>query len=138
VNITPTLDGINALQKVMTELPNIELRTEHYFTDGMYCRELYVPKDTVLVGKVHKKEHFCILSKGTMTIVGEGTRKTVTAPYIFVSEPGAKRAGYAHDDCVFVTVHRTEETDMARLEQELVEDDPDSMYTLGNILKALP
>lgn len=137
-DITPTLEGIQALQRACREYPQIPLTTHHYFSEGMYCRELLVPADTILVGKVHKKEHFCLLVKGDMTVLGEGERKTLSAPCIFVSKPGAKRAGYAHNDCVFITIHRTDETDMETIEQELIEDDPDAMYVTGNLLKALP
>ena len=131
----PSLATIERLQEVMAQMPNLEMQTNHYFSDGMYCRELLIPAGTTLVGKVHKKEHLCILSQGEMTIVGDGYRKTITAPCIFNSTPGAKRAGFAHSDSIFVTVHATKETDMALLEQELVEDDPNAMYITGNVLK---
>lgn len=134
---TPTREKIDALQSVMATMPQVALKTNHYFSDGMYCRELLIPAGVTLVGKVHRKEHFCILSSGSMTIIGEGHRQTFTAPCVFSSKPGAKRAGYAHEDAVFITVHRTAETDLAKLENELVEEDPDSMYLTGNILKEI-
>jgi hypothetical protein len=55
---------IESLQAVMSTMPQVELETEHYFADGMYARVLFRPKDTLIVGKVHRKEHFYIVAKG--------------------------------------------------------------------------
>jgi quercetin dioxygenase-like cupin family protein len=101
----------------------------------MYCRELFRPAGTVIVGKVHKKEHFYIVMSGEVTIVGNGKRERVKAPKIFVCQPGTKRAVYAHEDSVCITVHRTSETDLEKIEADLVEEDPESMYLAGNVLK---
>jgi hypothetical protein len=49
--------------------------------------------------------------------------------------PGAKRVGYAFEDSRFVTIHRTDLTDIAEIERQVTEDDPQSMYLPGNIRK---
>lgn len=133
----PTRADVERLQGEMTKLPQVELLTRHYFADGMYCRELFRPAGTTIVGKVHKREHFYIVCSGKITIVGEGYRQTVEGPRIFVSEPGTKRAVYAHTDATCITVHRTASRDLNEIEKELVEHDPTSQYLPGNILKAL-
>lgn len=121
----------------MLQHRQMELPTKHHFADGMYCRELFRPKDTTIVGKVHKREHFYIVLSGEVTIVGDGKRERVRAPRIFVSAPGTKRAVYAHEDSICITVHRTFETDLEAIERELVEPDETSLYGPGNVLRAL-
>jgi hypothetical protein len=124
--------AIERLQAEVSKLPQAELPTRHYFADGMYCRELPRPAGTLIVGKVHKREHFYIVLSGDVTIAGDGMRERVTAPRIFVSKPGTKRAVYAHVDSVCITVHRTSETDLDKIEQELVEVDDTALFDARN------
>jgi len=98
----------------------IELETIHHFAAGLYARELRIPAGVLLTGKIHKTEHLNILAKGRIEISNMGESRLMAAPLIFVSPPGTKRAGYAHEDSVWITIHPTEETDMEKLEQDLV------------------
>ena len=89
----------------------------------------------MVVGKIHRREHLYIVASGTVTIAGEGYRETVTGPKVFVSQPGTKRAVYAHTDATTMTVHRTDEKDLDKIEAELIEEDPTSMYDAHNLIK---
>ena len=129
------LSDIDRLEKVMAAMPKMEFHTNHYFADGMYLRELPRKAGTVIVGKVHKKEHFYIVLEGEVTISGNGKQERVKAPRIFVCPPGTKRAVYAHVDSICMTVHRTNETDMEKIEAELAEPYEYDFYLPGNILK---
>jgi hypothetical protein len=130
-----TRKSIEDLQAAAAKLPQCELHTEHYFADGMYCRSLFRSADTLIVGKVHKAEHFYIIASGTVTIVGDGYRETVTGPKVIVSKPGTKRAVYAHTDATTMTVHRTDETDLEKIEAELIEEDETAMFDSDNKLR---
>jgi quercetin dioxygenase-like cupin family protein len=133
----PTREDIERLQASLLQAPQLEFPTKHHFADGMYCREVFRPKDTLIVGKVHKKEHFYIVLSGEVTVVGEGKRERIKAPRIMISQPGTKRAVYAHEDSICITVHRSFETDLDALERELVEEDTTALFGPGNTLKAL-
>jgi hypothetical protein len=131
-----TIEQLTALQGALRALPQYEPECHHYFADGMYCREVPRPAGALVVGKVHKKEHFYIVATGIVTITGPNEApRTIEGPKIMVSHPGTKRAVFAHTDAVCITVHRTDKTDLEEIEAELVEDDPDSMYAVGNVLK---
>jgi len=131
----PTREDIERLQASMRELPQVELETKHHFAHGLYARELFRPKDTTIVGKVHKQEHLYIVLSGEVTIVGEGGRTRVKAPCVFVSPPGTKRAVYAHVDSICMTVHRTDLTDLEAIETELIEPDETALFDAHNELK---
>lgn len=131
-----TRKSIEDLQTAAAKLPqSTELKTEHYFADGMYCRALFRPRDTLIIGKCHKREHLYLVVQGEVTIVGDGFKERVKAPRIFVSKPGTKRAVYAHEDSLCITVHRTDNTDLDKIEAELIEDDPEAMYDSYNQIK---
>lgn len=117
----PTREQIERLEDEMRKAPQMELGTAHYFADGLYAREIFIPKGCLLTGKVHLAEHLNIVSLGDITVWTEQGIKRVTAPFTMVSKPGTKRIGFAHADTVWTTVHASRETDIAVLESTLVE-----------------
>lgn len=130
-------DLVERLQRAMREFPQLEMDTEHYFADGMYCRVLPRPKGALIVGKVHKREHFYMVVSGKVAVtVGEVVTE-YTAPAVLVSKPGTKRAVLALEDSVCLTVHRTDKTDLDEIERELIEEDPTTLFNSSNKLKSL-
>lgn len=117
----PTLAEIQRLQAVVGALPQVDMPPVHHFAAGLYGREIHIPAGTVVVGKMHKTQHLNILAAGEITVWTETGMKRVCAPYVMVSEPGTKRVGYAHTDTVWITVHASHETDLDKLEAELIE-----------------
>ena len=93
---------------------------KHNFADGCYIREIFNPAKQLLVTKIHKKKHPFFLMEGTMSILTENGVKKISAPYHGITEPGTKRIIYTHTDCVFVTVHVTEETDLEKIEEQVI------------------
>lgn len=79
---------------------------KHSFTDGIYVREIFIPKGTILTGKIHKHEHPNFLMKGTVKIATEYDGvKILKAPLSMISKAGTKRTLIALTDLVWVTVH---------------------------------
>ena len=97
--------------------------TKHTFADGCYIREIFNPAGEIIVTKIHKKEHPFFLMKGKMTILTEKGFEYREAPYHGITYPGTKRVIYTHTDCVFVTVHVTKETDLEKIEKEIISED---------------
>lgn len=115
---------INALEQAMLAMPHahVEFPTFHHFADGLYAREIEIQAGTMLTGKVHRTEHLNILAKGRIKIATDEGLREFVAPCTFVAPPGTKKAGLAIEDCVWITVHATRETDLDRLERELTAD----------------
>ena len=112
-------EKITFLERRMSALPQVELELSHYFKNGMYAREMRVPKGTFISGKIHSTGTIGVLSRGSMRVWGEdGHMKTVEAPYIHTAEPGFKRVGFALEDVVWITIHRTGSTDLAQIEKD--------------------
>jgi len=98
---------------------------KHSFADGCYIREVFNPKGELLVTKIHKVTHPFFLMKGDMSILMEDGIKRIRAPHYGITPAGTKRIIYCHQDCVFVTVHVTELTDIAKIEEEVIAKDFD-------------
>ena len=98
---------------------------KHSFADGCYIREVFNPKGELLVTKIHKVSHPFFLLKGDMTMLMEDGIKRIKAPHYGITPAGTKRIIYCHEDCVFVTVHATKETDIEKIEEEVIAKDFD-------------
>ena len=127
---------IGALQAELSKLPQYQPETKHYFHGGMYCREVFRHAGVLVVGAVHKKEHFYLIVSGTVAITdGGGQVQEVTGPHLFQSKPGTKRAVYAVTDALCMTFHATESQTVEEAEAELVEIEDNTNYLPGNVLK---
>jgi len=93
---------------------------KHYFAPGVYAREILLPKDTLVVGKIHKHAHVNIISTGKVRVATESGDEEFTAPYTFISQPGTKRAVVALEDTIWTTIHLTDKTDLLEVEAEII------------------
>lgn len=132
------MNAIVRLQEVMRELPQMEMRTEHYFCDGLYGRKVYQPAGSLVVGKVHKKENFFIVLKGRIQIACGDSVKEHEAGEVLKTVPGDKRAVLALEDAIYMNVHHTKKKNLVKIEKEMVEPDHLALFDASNKLKALP
>jgi hypothetical protein len=114
-------EKVERLERVLEQYPQAELSVRHYFVPGMYARELTIPADVHLTGAVHKTEHLSTISAGRIWVETDDGPIEISAPYTFVSKPGAKRAGYTLEPTVWTTYHATDTTDVDALVEELTE-----------------
>ena len=126
---------VQALQDALMAFEPYQPETEHVFHGGMYCRKVFRPAGVLVVGKVHKKEHFYMVVSGTVKVTTDDGIQTITGPVLLCSKPGTKRAVYAETDAVCMTIHRADSETVEDVESELVEDDPNTMFTIGNKIK---
>jgi len=120
---TPTHQEICAFQNFLSKFPQLELDIRHHHSEGQYVREMRIPKDAYVIGKEHKTRHLNILAKGKITIWSVQGRLDLCAdkgPVIYESPAGVKKVGYAHEDCVWLTLHPTDEVDQDRLEFQFI------------------
>ena len=109
-----------AVQNAMLKQEQIKLEPKHTFGDGLYIRELFIPKGVMLVGKRHRHKTMNMLVKGKMTIYDENSSFEVEAPFMAESAEFTKKMGYAHEDSIWVNIHPTNETDLDKIEEEFI------------------
>ena len=112
---------IVALQNDLLSRPGTftELPLDHQFVDGMYLRRLFIPKGSLIVGKIHKQDCINIVEKGDISVLSESGSKRVQSGFMIVSPSGMQKVGYAHEDTIFTNIFRTDETDPSKLEVDL-------------------
>ncbi len=114
----------------MLKFPQLEVETkEQLDTDlGIYTREIFIPKDSVMIGEVHKVGCVNIITKGKILVKTSLTDPGIlyTVPYdrtiTFVTKPGSQKIVYAQEDTVFVNVFvDVKSKNIQDLEEELIQ-----------------
>jgi hypothetical protein len=126
-------DAILGFEKHLSEQPgavfgdNDLMPLTHTFADKIYVREIFIPKGSVLVGKIHKHSHPNFLLQGVVDVVTEYGAERLTAPMSMISSAGTKRAVHAIEDCRWVTVHEnpTNTRDLDELEKYIIAENYD-------------
>ena len=93
---------------------------KHTFADGLYIREMKGLKGTIVVTKLHKTTHPYFVLKGDVSILTEKGMERVKAPCSGITKAGTKRIGYFHEDTIWITVHATKETELDKIEEEVI------------------
>lgn len=113
-------DKVNLVEAEMLKQPQIEIPVKHYFSQGVYAREIMIPAGAMITGKIHKFEQLNILSAGEMSVLTDDGVVRVKAPFTIVSPPGTKRIAITHSECVWTTIHGTDETDVDKIEAKFI------------------
>ena len=100
---------------------------EHHFGDGLYIRKMMAPKGMLNVSKLHKTTHPYFILEGEVSVVTENGTIRIKAPHWGITKAGTKRIVYFHANTVWITVHATEETDLEKIEDELIAKNYDEL-----------
>jgi hypothetical protein len=109
------LDAIEELIKVLpTRIDDLDayFKPKNSFAPGLYIREITIPRNTLMVGRIHKYAHSSIFLSGSMTLLmADGTFKRVKAPITSIASVGTKRAGFSHEECRWICVFSNPENE---------------------------
>ncbi len=137
--------GIQEFEKRLGSIPGAtfgDSKTcplKHTFSENLYVREIFIPKGTLLVGKIHRHSHPNILMTGEVSVVTEtGGTERLKAPMSMVSKPGTKRIVYAHEDTIWVTIHEVgKERDLEKIEDVVIAESYDELeYSEKQMLRS--
>jgi len=131
-NFTHELENLQGQMIKNNHLPNVfgdgenlvnndVFRIENEFSDQLYMRKMYMPKECVVVSAIHHTEHFWFLLKGKILVTTNGEQVEHIAPCYEKSIKGAKRLILSLEDALFINVHKnpTNTRDMKEVEEAL-------------------
>ena len=99
-------EKIMELEKMSMQKPQVDIPVKHYIHGGMYVREITIPKGVMVTGSIYKFDHFDIMISGDITVSSDdGESKRLKGYNVFEGMSGKKRAGYAHEDTTWITIH---------------------------------
>jgi len=114
-------EGVERLEQFVLQMPQVDLKTEHLVSGGIYARTIHIPAGTVLTGATHKKDHLNVVI-GDITVTTDDGMQRLTGHHVLPAKAGTKRAGYAHSNTTWTTICATALTDIEAIEDELVEE----------------
>ena len=113
---------LDELEVAMAKMPMVDLKVVDRFTEGMYIRELHVPAGTMVTTMTHKKQHPFVVSQGKIMVTSDNEGSVILeAPHTGITEPNTRRAAKALTDTIWTTFHVTNETDVAKIAEEILE-----------------
>jgi len=127
-NLEKTLLNTDHPRIVTGKKLNEALPLTHSFSDGIYVREMKLPKGCCVIGKIHKKSNTWFLLKGKLAIATSTGVKTYTAPIYMNAPAGEQKIAYALEDSVFINVCPNPENkeNIKELELDIVTDSYES------------
>lgn len=133
----PAQQRVDAIQFHLGKFPPVDCPVTHRFTPGLYTREIFMPKGSAVVSRVHKTEHPYVVVMGRALVwTEEGGVVEVGAGTVGITRAGTRRVLYIQEDCRWLTFHPTKETDLAKLQDELTHT-PDVSY-IGELNPQIP
>ena len=91
------------------------------FAKGMYIREIQIPAGQFVIGRLHREDHYNVITKGKVSVLTEdGGLEVFTAPFSMISPAGCKRVLFTHEDTEWTTTHVTELTDVDSIEAAVI------------------
>ena len=103
--VADSVESIKALEEINASRPQVEIETIERFMGSMYSREIFIPKGTVITSRVYKRGYVDIMLSGDITITDANGVRRLSGCNILEGTAGRKRAGYAHEDTHWITVH---------------------------------
>tara|TARA_R110000850_G_scaffold222606_7_gene348495 strand:+ start:2113 stop:2625 length:513 start_codon:yes stop_codon:yes gene_type:complete len=99
---------------------NEHFPTTHRIENGMYTRQVFMPKGSLVASFIHKQNHPSFFLSGEMSILNEkGIIESLKAPLSLNTLIGTQRIAYMHTDCVWVCVYRTDKESIQEAEKEV-------------------
>lgn len=107
-----------------TEGMEEQFPTKHYMKDGLYTREVFMPKGSFVISFIHKQNHPSFFLSGEMSILDDkGNIKRIKAPMHVQTEVGTQRVAYMHEDCTWVCVYKTDAKSVEDADKEVYTED---------------
>jgi quercetin dioxygenase-like cupin family protein len=99
---------------------DIDLGTVHHFSDGLYAKEMKIPKGYIAGSHEHSYSHLSILAKGSVIVRTDFEEKSYSAPACIEIKSGLHHSIQALEDSVWFCIHATDEKDASKVDEVLI------------------
>lgn len=112
---------LDQVEARLLAMPQVDVPIVNHFAPGVYMREAVMPAGALVIGHAHKHEGFNIVLSGSALVKIDGVVRTIKAPCIIKSAAGTRKVAYVIEEMRWLNVHPTTETDLAVLEDTLID-----------------
>ena len=110
---------LEAMEACLLQMPQAEAPISHWFSRGVYAREMSLEPGSLLTGRIHKYSQINVLLQGEVSVLLEDGIRRICAPFIYEAPAGAKRVMFAHTAVRWLTICGTHNTNTETLVDEL-------------------
>jgi len=122
-----SVENVRRLESLLGDLPQVDMQTQTLIHGRMAARAIFIPAGTLLTGVLTNVDNISIMV-GDITVTTEAGPVRLTGFHVLPASAGAKRAGIAHADTWWATLHHTDLTDIADIEAEMTSE-PENLQT---------
>lgn len=108
--------------KHLSILPQTDLGIVHHFSDGLYAKQMRLPKGHIAVSHKHHYSHLSILSMGKACVKTDETNQIFFAPACIEIKSGIQHSIEALEDIVWFCIHATDAADPNMIDQVLIKE----------------
>jgi len=97
---------------------------KQHLEGGLYTRELFMPKGSLVISMIHRQQHPSFLLKGELSyLTDDGKVMRIKAPHRIFTQIGAQRILYMHEDCEWCCVYKTDAKTFEEAEADVYTND---------------
>lgn len=96
-------DAIDRIEGYIATLPRQNGDVQQWGAPGLYIRQIFMPKGTLITSKIHGSKHPYVVSEGAVTVYNIQDDRTtlLEAPFYGMTLPFTRRVLYTHEDTVW-------------------------------------
>ena len=99
----------------------MNIDTLHHFSDGLYAKQMSIPKGAIACQHKHEYDHLSILAQGKVRVLLDNDAfEEFTAPSCINIKQGVNHTIMALEDSTWFCIHHTFETDMNKIDTVLI------------------
>ena len=92
----------------------------HHFSDGLYAKQMTIPKGFMAGKHLHDYSHLSILAKGKVIVRTDDGEVEYVAPACIEIKSNTYHTLEALEDCSWFCIHATDETDADSVDEVLI------------------
>lgn len=120
-------DAVLKVEEALENMPQVDLGTQMLLHAGVCARSIFIPAGTALVGVLTSVDNVNVVY-GDISVTTSDGPKRLTGFNVIPANSGFKRVGFAHSDTWWVTIHKTDKTELEDIEAEMT-CEPEKLQT---------
>lgn len=99
----------------------LDLHIKHYFSSGLYAKQMHIPKGYVVGTHKHKFSHISVLGSGSVIVETDNSSKEYTSPACIEILANVEHRITALENVTWFCIHATDEKDEKLIDETLIE-----------------
>ena len=116
------MKNISDLFNTMEGIFEIDTQITHTFSDGLYAKQMTIPKGFVIGKHLHSFSHLSILAKGKVIVKTDAEEVLYEAPACIEIKKMVRHMITALEDASWFCIHATDETNIENIDEVLTQE----------------